>query len=139
MPISTASEQSFGGLPRSPTRSRDSLQTGYFNYCPSETWTPNVNLYEVEGGYLVCVDLSGVEKDEIDIVAEQSSLRLRGRRLVPRPPDYSEAQRRRMRVHLMEIDHGAFCRVVELPADVDHNRISAQHRNGLLWIELPRK
>ena len=44
---------------------------------------------------------------------------------------------RRVRIHLMEIDHGGFCREVELPEDVDKDRIAANYRNGMLWIELP--
>ena len=39
----------------------------------------------------------------------------------------------------MEIDHGSFCREVELPNDVANDKIIATHRNGLLWIELPKK
>jgi HSP20 family molecular chaperone IbpA len=39
----------------------------------------------------------------------------------------------------MEIDHGPFCREVDLPADVAQERIGAAHLNGLLWIELPKK
>ena len=27
---------------------------------------------------------------------------------------------------------------MELPEDVDKDRIAANHRNGLLWIELPK-
>jgi HSP20 family molecular chaperone IbpA len=38
----------------------------------------------------------------------------------------------------MEIDHGGFCREVELPEDVDRERIAANYRNGMLWIELPK-
>ena len=38
----------------------------------------------------------------------------------------------------MEIDHGGFCREVELPEDVDRDRIAANYRNGMLWIELPK-
>jgi HSP20 family molecular chaperone IbpA len=44
----------------------------------------------------------------------------------------------RVRIHLMEIDHGGFCREVELPEDVDKDRIAANYRNGMLWIELPK-
>jgi HSP20 family molecular chaperone IbpA len=45
----------------------------------------------------------------------------------------------RLKVHVMEIDHGPFCRDVELPQNVAQERIVAAHRNGLLWIELPKK
>ena len=39
----------------------------------------------------------------------------------------------------MEIDHGAFCREVELPDDVDRERIAANYLNGMLWIEIPEE
>jgi HSP20 family molecular chaperone IbpA len=39
----------------------------------------------------------------------------------------------------MEIDHGNFSRDVELPEDVERDQISAAHRTGMLWIELPKK
>ncbi len=44
----------------------------------------------------------------------------------------------RIRVHLMEIDHGAFCRQVELPVDVLRDQITAQYINGMLWVEIPK-
>jgi HSP20 family protein len=44
----------------------------------------------------------------------------------------------KVRIHVMEIDHGPFCREVDVPENVDKERISATHRNGLLWIELPK-
>jgi HSP20 family molecular chaperone IbpA len=37
----------------------------------------------------------------------------------------------------MEIDYGRFERVLELPAEVDPNRVSAEQRDGLLWVDLP--
>jgi HSP20 family molecular chaperone IbpA len=38
----------------------------------------------------------------------------------------------------MEIDHGAFSRDVEIPADANRHSITATYRNGLLWIEIPK-
>jgi HSP20 family protein len=37
----------------------------------------------------------------------------------------------------MEIDYGPFERVLELPSDVDPDRVEAKYRDGLLWIYLP--
>src|SRR6202012_3467649 len=104
----------------------DPMQKGYYNFCPSETWTPNVNLYETERAYLVCVDLAGVDKEKIDVEVVEQRLTLRGTRPVPVYPgeeDAGETQHRRVRVHLMEIDHGSFCREVELPHDVRREEI----------------
>ena len=144
MPIETASEANFGSVQRQVQRLVDQMQKNFFNFCPSETWTPNVNLYESENAYLVCVDLAGVDKEKISVLVADQKLTLRGTRLVPTPPvdetmQAIEAHPPRLRVHVMEIDHGPFCREVELPADVDRDRIEAAHRNGLLWIELPKK
>jgi len=119
----------------------DQMHKGYYNFLPGETWTPSVNLYETDGAYLVCVDLSGVDKDKIDVVIADGRLKLRGTRAVPTNPDGSESnlQGRRVRVHLMEIDHGAFSREVDLPHDVQHDHIQASYRDGMLWIELPKR
>jgi HSP20 family protein len=120
------------------------MQKGYFNFCPSETWTPSVNLYETDGSYLVCVDLAGVDKQKIDIEVLDNQLTLKGQREVPMHPpavahpDDSTGTARRFRVHLMEIDHGGFCRQVELPVDVVREQITAQYVNGMLWIEIPK-
>jgi HSP20 family molecular chaperone IbpA len=87
------------------------------------------------------VDLSGVEKDKIDISWVDQRLMIRGHRAVPQcpSPPCPDPDQNRMRVHLMEIDHGAFAREVELPPDVVKDRITARYTDGLLWIELPKK
>lgn len=109
----------------------------FFGFAPADTWTPNVNLYESDICYLVCVDLAGVHKEDIEVTVHQQRLKLTGKRAAP-AKETSDPCNVRPRVHLMEIDHGAFSREVELPADVDQKRISASFDNGLLWIELPK-
>jgi HSP20 family protein len=145
MSIETASEPNFATVQRQMQRLMEQMQKGFFNFCPNETWTPNVNLYENDASYVVCVDLAGVDKEKIEVVVADQKLTLRGARLVPTLPELEGGisppgdAHPKLRVHLMEIDHGPFCREVELPADVDRERITAAHRNGLLWIELPKK
>ena len=137
MPITAPPpEQPFPNLSRQASKMMEQLQKGFFY--PSESWTPNVNLYEISSSYLVCVDLAGVDKEKIDVEVIDHRLKLRGARAVPSfwAPDSSAHEK--VRVHLMEIDHGAFTREVEIPADTDRQRISATYRNGLLWIELPK-
>ena len=141
MTIETATDLPFQNMGRQLGKLMDQMQKGYFNFCPSETWTPNVNLYEGEDSYLVCVDLAGVDKEKIDLEVVDQQLTVRGTRVVPAysPSEEQDVQSRRLRVHLMEIDHGPFCRVVELPHDIERTKIAASYRNGMLWIELPKK
>ena len=141
MPIETATEPPFGHMKHQMSKLMDQMQKGFYAFSPSETWTPTVNLYENEGSYVVCVDLAGVVKEEIDLQINNQSLTLRGNRQVPCQPrdEMPESFQPKYRVHLMEIDHGQFVREVELPRDVQSDRISAVYRNGMLWIELPKK
>jgi HSP20 family protein len=131
----------FGSIGRQMNKLVDQLHKGYYNFCPSETWTPNVNLYETDSAYLVCVDLAGVDKEKIELVVADQRLKVKGNRAVPSNQEGAESdlQGKRVKVHLMEIDHGSFCREVELPHDVEQDQIIATHRNGLLWVELPKK
>ena len=78
-----ATDPPFGGIGRSIGRG-EALMKGYFNFFPSETWNPPVNLYESENAYLVCVDLAGVDKDKIDLTVHENKLRLKGNRPFPR-------------------------------------------------------
>lgn len=137
MEIETAADEPFSNLTRRANKFMEQFQKGFFY--PSENWTPNVNLYEASGSYLVCVDLAGVEKEKIDVEVVDRRLKLHGSRAVPsyHPPD-AQAAHEKVKVHLMEIDHGAFTREVEIPDDADRGRISASYRNGLLWIEIPK-
>ena len=141
MSMTATSDPPFSNLGRRANKMTEQmLQKGYFNFCPSETWTPSVNLYETEHAYLVCVDLAGVDKEKIDVEVQDNQLTLRGTRHVPVPDDHATHAEtgRRPRVHLMEIDHGAFCRQVELPVDVLRDQITAQYLNGMLWVEIPK-
>jgi HSP20 family protein len=143
-PISATADPPFQNLGRPARHLMDQLQKGYYNFAPSDTWTPSVNLYETPASFLVCVDLAGVEKDKIDVEVHDGKLRLRGTRPVPMCEPVStceqtEAEPKRVRVHLMEIDHGSFSREVELPPNIARERITATYRNGMLWIEIPKE
>src|SRR5215211_3742148 len=138
---------------RQPGKLAEQMQKAFFSL--NETWTPNVNLYENSTSYLVCVDLAGVDKEKIDVEVVDQRLKLRGVRAVPQcEEEFRDAAgdepgskavaaatgtAKRIRVHLMEIDHGAFAREVELPPDADRESITANYRNGLLWIEIPKR
>jgi HSP20 family protein len=138
MSIVVAGEAQFGKMARHMSRLMDQMQKGFFAFSPNETWTPEVNLYENDAAYLVCVDLAGVDKEKIDLSVAEGHLRLRGHRLMPAPPGMEEGQGGTWHIHVVEIDHGAFTREVELPADVDRDKIAATYRSGMLWVELPK-
>ena len=140
MPTLQLSEPPFSHLGQPVRKMIDKLSQNYSNFYAGEAWTPNVNLYETDDAYVVCVDLAGVSKEKIDVEVTDQTLSLKGHRHVPTDfdPECVEGKGR-CKVHLMEIDHGGFSRQVELPEDVAKEKICANYRNGLLWIELPKK
>ena len=134
------SDPPFSRFTRQAGKVLESVTQGYCGFAhTNQTWAPSVNLYETADAYRVCVDLAGVNKDRIDVNVTGQVLSIRGQREVPRTPHATGAAAQRARVHRMEIDHGPFAREVELPADVDNAAITATYRNGLLWIELPKR
>ena len=115
------------------------MQKGFYSFFPHQTWTPSVNLYETDHAYLICVDLAGVEKAKIDIEVVEQRVTLKGNRSVPACEQTEPATgKARTRLHLMEIDHGPFAREVELPQNVERDKITAKYIDGMLWIELPK-
>jgi HSP20 family protein len=78
---------------------------------------------------IVTAELAGVEPDEIGLQIEGRTLILAGRRAPASPEDEVYQQ--------VEIERGAFRRLVELGADVHADRASARYENGMLRIELP--
>jgi HSP20 family protein len=99
-----------------------------------DVWTPAINAYRARDRITVCVDLAGVDKTAIDLNIESQRLVLRGSRELPEPQGAGTAVEQ---VLALEINHGPFGRVVNLPEAVDPARTTAELRDGLLWVVLP--
>ena len=104
-------------------------------FSPTDAFRPAVNLYETEREFVVCVDLGGMEMKDMEVSLEKGVVVIRGRRRSPVPPDGTQA----VAVHLMEIDHGNFCRTVEVPSSVEQGNIVANYHLGMLWVRLPKR
>lgn len=97
----------------------------------ARTWRPLVDLFETPDMVVAIVELAGVALEHIEVVVQGRTLVVRGQRGEPsehRPHSY----------HVMEIASGSFERGVPLPASVDAEGTTAQMRNGLLEICMPK-
>lgn len=114
------------------------VRAGFHPIQPDSAWRPAVNIYEDDANYYFVVDLAGVCKGDIDlsINVDKNVMTVRGHRQSPCVPNPSGS----IRVHVMEINHGRFCRSIELPGEArTHDIPDADFENGLLWITLPKK
>ena len=106
------------------------------DFCPTDTWAPQVNLYQLRDRIVVCVDLAGVDPSQMDVAIETGRLTISGYRTAPEPMLHEGEP---LKIVTMEIDHGRFCRSIALPANVDVRRAESEYKTGLLWVRLPLK
>ena len=96
---------------------------------PQERYVaPPVDIYETQEGLVVLADLPGVAKEALDVRVEQNRLTIRGqaRHGVP-----GEAVSR-------EYALVNFFRQFELSENVDQSQITADLKNGLLTVHVPK-
>lgn len=93
-------------------------------------WNPPVDVYETAGQYVVTAELPGLSRDDIQLEVRESELTIRGQRPMPAvPPDA---------YHRMERLQGAFARVFAFADAIDPERISAEFKDGVLTVTLPK-
>jgi len=91
-------------------------------------WTPASDIYETESGYVIAVDLPGVERDAVEIDLDDNRLVIRGTRVIPE----SDKQR-------IERPGGKFLRSFSVPGSVEQSQIGAEYKDGVLQIKLPKR
>ncbi|HEX7047900.1 MAG TPA: Hsp20/alpha crystallin family protein [Gammaproteobacteria bacterium] len=95
-------------------------------------WMPAVDVTEEENRYVLHADVPGVNAKDIEITLENGILTIRGRREATR----NEGAQGYRRVERM---HGSFFRRFTLPDTADAEKISAQSKNGVLELVIPKQ
>ncbi len=95
-----------------------------------DVWQPVADLLEIEGGFLVQVDLPGVDAASVEAIVDGQQLLVRGVRKAICP------NRSKRYVH-MEVSRGEFGKVITLPEPVAEENCQAFLRDGVLEIFLP--
>lgn len=108
---------------------------GRFNFLddqlPSGTWAPPVDVAEDQNHILVKVEVPGMEEKDLRVNFEDGLLTVSGERQFERKDDRN--------YHRIERSYGSFVRTFSLPRTVDANAITAEYKNGVLEIAIPKK
>jgi HSP20 family protein len=91
---------------------------------------PPVNVFEQDGDFVLVAELPGVKKEDLDIQVKGDTVRVHGKKSVEYADDAS--------VHRRERAGGEFDRTLTLPAQLDAAKVSAEYRDGVLTLRLPR-
>lgn len=88
---------------------------------------PLINLTEDNNSYYVRAELPGVTADELDIQVTANNLSISGERKI-------EPEEEGAKYHRRERDAGRFSRSLQLPGEIDSDKVKAKLENGVLTV-----
>jgi len=94
-----------------------------------DTWFPTVDVIEGEKDITVNAEIPGVEQKNIDVSLDGRFLTIKGEKKY-------EKEESDEHYHRVESSRGFYKRTIELPTDVDHSKVDAKYKNGILKIKL---
>jgi HSP20 family protein len=92
---------------------------------------PTVDIYDSDENIVITAELPGIEKKDIVIDVKDGVLTLKGERS-------SDNEIKEEKYYCRERTFGKFERVFRLPSDVDPEKISADYKDGILKIDIPK-
>ena len=91
---------------------------------------PLVNVSEDQDTYLLEALAPGVDPSTLKLEVKQQALSISGEKLNPNVE--------KDRFHRCERASGKFTRTIDLPEEVDTDKIAAAYKNGILTVTLPK-
>jgi len=95
---------------------------------------PATNVSENQNGFNVDLSVPGFGKDDINLEIEKNILKVTGK-IETKKEENDESNK----VLRQEFAHASFARNFVLPENIDVEKISAKHEDGILKIVLPKK
>ncbi|MGF1579232.1 MAG: Hsp20/alpha crystallin family protein [Gemmataceae bacterium] len=92
-------------------------------------FTPRVDIYETEEELTLFADVPGVRAEDVDLRFEQGELLLHAR---------VQSEDRPEHLVLHEYETGDYQRVFHIHESIDPSKISAECKNGVLTVHLPK-
>jgi HSP20 family protein len=105
---------------------------GFFLDFDRRTVTPAVNIIESKDDYRIEVAAPGLDKSDFKIDLENNVLTISAEK---------EEKQEEKNEHFMrrEFNYSSFSRSFTLPETMNAERISAQHKDGVLHVTIPKK
>ncbi len=95
-------------------------------------FVPSFDVTETKDAYVFRADLPGVKEENLDISLTGNRLSVSGHR-EQEHQDHSDT------FYASERSYGSFSRAFTLPEGVDAENVTAELKNGVLWLSVPKK
>lgn len=92
---------------------------------------PQVDVSETDKSYEISAELPGMAEKDINVELKDDVLTLSGEKK-------EESEKEEKDYHVSERRYGSFRRSFQLPSFVDQNKVSADFKNGVLKIAIPK-
>ncbi len=99
----------------------------------TSAWMPAVDIKEEDNRFVISADVPGVDPKDIEVTMENGILTIKGERKLETKEEGDNGYRRVERLH------GTFYRRFSLPDTADAEKISANGKNGVLEVTIPKK
>jgi len=97
----------------------------------ARAWLPAVDMHETKDELILTVELPGVSEKDVKVSITGDLLSIRGER---RTADEIKDQK----ILHVERAYGQFERLIQLPMDVQADKVKATYRDGVLQVTLPK-
>ena len=94
-------------------------------------WMPSVDVSETDKELIVRAELPGMDPKEIDISLAGNVMTIKGERK-------HEREEKKENFHLVERSSGSFSRSIQLPVEVNADKIKATYKGGVLNVSMPK-
>jgi HSP20 family protein len=94
-------------------------------------WSPLVDIIEDEKQFLIRAELPDMKKEQVKLTVENDVLTISGERKY-------EKETTGHKHHRIERAYGSFMRSFSLPENTDGSKMSADYKDGMLTVRLPK-
>jgi HSP20 family protein len=98
---------------------------------PTTAWNPAVDIFENDNEVVIKAELPGMNAKDIEVKLENNILVLKGERRF-------EKETKEENYHRVEREYGTFSRAFTLPVAVNAEKVSAEYKDGVLKVVLPK-
>src|SRR6266404_5657500 len=95
-------------------------------------WSPSVDIYENKEQIVLEAELPGMNQEDFDLTIENNVITLRGERQFEKKDESDN-------YHRVERSYGSFTRSFTLPQTVSAEGATAEYKNGVLRVTLPKR
>jgi len=131
-PAPTDLWEAFDGLRGELDRALDPFRIPSVAGLLDRTTAPAVDVLETEDEYLVLADLPGVDKRDLEVSVTGSLLSIKGDKK-------GERDSEKRKIFRKETWVGSFSRTIDLPAQIDAGKISAELKDGVLTVRIAKR